>query len=524
LEPKKLTGRKRPLVQSHRLADSERPVAMKDWQGSFFFDQLTDKVWWGLGDGHPGILMANPDLRAIVREKIDKNLNYPGNWNWTEPMYGDDRVLAGWVMKDDADGKYYIELWGGDETGKIQGFIPEGTKQRIENALQEQYDVPVKSIESHIKEAAQGIGYTWIYDTKTGITYWGYSHPVIMKDSGIYPEIKDAFRTSSDRFFFGEYSPWSGPHFDSFWEGEKGTIPSVILKQQVLEAVKASYDQKENLSESHVKQTTEVIEIGQVKEEDYYERTTRIPFVYSPTEDKLFIGPYGAHHPELIWAAYGLDAPKSEWSSDDYARKEEIAMSLEDDQGNLGIIIEDKKLIVYWAEPSDNCRRALLTRYPGFKEEVHGWDYISDHFPNPPPAESHVKESSVTDGELHSNWGEQCFIYIKSPDYPDGRLVLSPRRNWIHPDMIHFLASCGELSPRSDTYVPGWIVYDDETTKLGPYEDPTPQGIYMHTFDERTTPSLRNEAMDAVKQLLPDYPVYDEISPWNERIGSSGWE
>jgi hypothetical protein len=144
--------------------------------------------------------------------------------------------------------------------------------------------------------------------------------------------------------------------------------------------------------ESHTKESAELVEITEVKAEESYERTMRKPIIYSPQTDTAYVGPYGAHHVELIWAAFGLDRGEpEEWLTEEYTKREMVAMTIEDYPGNLGVVLEDKKIVTYFDEPHDNFRRAVMTHFPGFKEEVYGWS-PEDQLD---PLESHVKETSI---------------------------------------------------------------------------------------------------------------------------------
>lgn len=122
------------------------------------------------------------------------------------------------------------------------------------------------------------------------------------------------------------------------------------------------------------KVATEVVQVPQVDASESYDRTSRKPFIYTPQQDKIYIGPYGAHHHELIWAAFKLTVDPSEWATPEYGAREEIAMTIEDDPGNLGIIIDNEKLIIYWAEPQPKAQKAMEALYPDYTQRVHGWD------------------------------------------------------------------------------------------------------------------------------------------------------
>lgn len=123
------------------------------------------------------------------------------------------------------------------------------------------------------------------------------------------------------------------------------------------------------------KTATKVVQIPEVGEDHVYEPTSRQPFIYSPTTDTVYIGPYGAHHHQLIFGAFSLDnATPEDWGTEEYSAKEMIAMTIEDDPGNLGVIIPEKDLIIYWGEPQHELEEQMKLLYPKYTQGVLDWD------------------------------------------------------------------------------------------------------------------------------------------------------
>lgn len=142
----------------------------------------------------------------------------------------------------------------------------------------------------------------------------------------------------------------------------------------------------------HIRRTATTVEqIPEVDPDEIYEATKRKPFVYSPIEDKIYIGPFGAHHHQVIWKAYNVDDPNLS------LEKEQIAMSIEDNPGNLGIILDDKHEILYWAEPDNRVVDEMINLYPNYSQRVYDWD-DDDFLYNPNP------EGPVTMGRLNGTY------------------------------------------------------------------------------------------------------------------------
>lgn len=68
-----------------------------------------------------------------------------------------------------------------------------------------------------------------------------------------------------------------------------------------------------------------------------------------------------SHHLHLIEAVYSED--------------EEEMYEIEDEPGNLGVILPNK--ILYWGEPQDQVVRAMQEKYPNYEQNIH-WDEFKE--------------------------------------------------------------------------------------------------------------------------------------------------
>lgn len=119
----------------------EKPLGYR-WAGAFWFDQMTDKLWWAGNDyGHPELIRAFPELKELLQKQRITTVE-------------SDRILGGWLVSYSGystftmpDGPYKVYLMGGDYPGQLEGYVPAGTKANIIKAFQEQYGL---EIESHL--------------------------------------------------------------------------------------------------------------------------------------------------------------------------------------------------------------------------------------------------------------------------------------------------------------------------------------------------------------------------------------
>jgi hypothetical protein len=249
-------------------------------------------------------------------------------------------------------------------------------------------------------------------------------HPFILKAN---PELRQLSRSHPDKLYFG-----SAVQREGEWQWSWGSVeeeqgsPALYPRAEELLQERMRHEP----IESHFKEATEIVEIHQVNTEDSpYNRTKRIPFVYSPQEDKLYIGPYGAHHHELIFAAFQLDHTTPEdWATEDFSRREQMAMVIEDDPGNLGIIAPEDHLIIYWGEPDNKTRRAITSVYPGFTEEVNGWEGDSLG-----PLESHKRSNPLPQIVWLTPYSDDYgYVY----DRENNKLYFASDEEMQHGDMV----------------------------------------------------------------------------------------
>jgi len=179
---------------------------------------------------------------------------------------------------------------------------------------------------------------------------------------------------------------------------------------------------RDELGEYIAKTATNVVMVGDVEQDDVYDRTTREPFIYAPEYDTLYFGPYGAHHHELILSAFKLNHnTDEEMQTEEFSKREQVAMTIEDDPGNLGIVLPDLKKIMYWGEPKPQVVQKIAELFPRFQQDVYDWDDDPLYTPKAsawkiamPPAADYqqwsddIKQQGPSEGLVNISFVEDC--------------------------------------------------------------------------------------------------------------------
>jgi hypothetical protein len=130
----------------------------------------------------------------------------------------------------------------------------------------------------------------------------------------------------------------------------------------VTEEMNKPDDQQNFYRRSKTATLVDYLDTKEDAEGDIYDASQRIPFVYVPSRDTLYIGSKDSHHIHVLKAAFPEE--DSEY------------FSIEDDQGNLGVILKDR--ILYWGEPIDDVIRAMKEKYPELPQYIYDDDEEDD--------------------------------------------------------------------------------------------------------------------------------------------------
>jgi len=364
------------MYQQSRVMDIDDPINGRPQEKPFSFIYYNGDVFVGYLHTHP---MLVSDMAGMGIKILDKA-----------------NTAAGWVDTANRVGMFYSfeQQWLNRSSEEIQ-------------QIQANEEDAKRQLESWVP------GLEWVnpndYLRRTTATEWNYQSAfwysprtgLLTGKAAHWQLIGDALANLpyEERETIMQHS-YLGWIFESEGGKEKVAVPASVehnldptLEEEAREALKQEgitlgdpqpgmfqFDSEDYPAEDYHlgRLATEVVDIPEVEEEDYQERTRRKPFVYSPREDKLYIGPYGSHHVELIWKAFGMnDDP----STPGFDAREEIAMNIEDDPGNLGVILVDQVtnapyLVHCFGDPSDKCLEALRSTFPGVRIEDENCEVI----------------------------------------------------------------------------------------------------------------------------------------------------
>jgi hypothetical protein len=257
--------------------------------------------------------------------------------------------------------------------------------QALENYVAETLGHPKTSAASdHViivdteEKKHHGMGWPFLYDEQNDLLYFGNSEafhsdliesmgPELMNDIWLryYQENKrdgvyiDEMKSS---ILGGRYDPQNT--FEPFYFYD---FTPQEVKERVKDLVSYAIGMVPPIDhESSVKTATKIENIDtteEFKDDDVYgdRPSNRIPFIYVSTRDTIYIGSLNSHHVHVIYSVFDSNNPEDE----------QEMYEIEDDPGNLGVILPQQKEIRYWGEPQDNVIAAMQQQFPDYPQKIY---------------------------------------------------------------------------------------------------------------------------------------------------------